>query len=211
MTKSKKYRLELCCDSLQVALAAEGLVDQIEFCSDLINDGLTPDFDETLQLIQKTKTPIKVMIRNRKGDFEYNSEDLNIMYKQASSFKTIGINNFVFGATKKNRLDIGLIQSFATHVFPSKICVHKAIDSSDDILVDTEKLLSIANIKEILTSGGKETALEGYSTLLEMIAICGNKIDIIAAGKVTFQNIEEVHAKIQGKIYHGKRIISNII
>ena len=62
-------------------------------------------------------------------------------------------------------------------------------------------------MNRILTSGTKETALEGENILREMIKEAGEDIIIIVAGKVTKDNLNEISNLIPAKEYHGKKIV----
>ncbi len=205
----KPYKLELCCENIEQAIKASPFVDQIEFCAALDQDGLTPSVEDVLKVKSHTSILIKVIIRNRAGNFIYNEDDIQTMLLQADAFKKIGISHFVFGALGiDGRLDIDLIKRFAAHVYPAWVCVHKAIDLSVNILEDVNQLMQIENINSILSSGGCETALKGQIMLKKMIALADKHIDIIAAGKITPQNIWELHNFIHAKFYHGKAIIT---
>ena len=70
-----------------------------------------------------------------------------------------------------------------------------------------EELSKIDGISTILSSGGKATAKEGISTLKNMIAIAGNKLEIMPAGRVTNKNLDEIHQSIGARAYHGRRIL----
>jgi copper homeostasis protein len=63
-------------------------------------------------------------------------------------------------------------------------------------------------ITHILSSGGKETAMLGSDILLKMKTILGSKIGLIAAGKITFENLDELHQILQLRHYHGRRLLS---
>jgi copper homeostasis protein len=203
------YKIELCSEDVNQSIEKASFVDQIEFCADLANDGLTPSISDVKQVLDcQNNALIKVMIRNRPGDFHYSEDDLGIMLSQADDFKALGVNHFVFGAlTEDNKLDIGMIKRFAAHVYPASICIHKAIDLSNDILTDTKLLMAIENVIEILTSGGQLTALDGQHMIREMIAVVQSRIDIVAAGKITYENIDSIHNLIGAPKYHGKNII----
>ena len=43
-----------------------------------------------------------------------------------------------------------------------------------------------------------------------MIAISPPEFEIISAGKITYENIDRLHEKIQGKFYHGKKIVGKL-
>lgn len=201
------FKLELCTDEVAVALAKADLVDQIEFCADLKQDGLTPSLKDVGLLVDHLKKPLKVIIRHRSGNFEYGPDDLAVMIRQAAEFQARGVSRFVFGALKHRRLDLTLIADFCSAVFPSTVCIHKAIDESSEILLDLQQLLRIPNVNEILTSGGCTTALEGADMITNMIKLSGSRLEIIAAGNITSQNLDRCHEKIRAPIYHGKRIV----
>ncbi len=43
-----------------------------------------------------------------------------------------------------------------------------------------------------------------------MIAISPPDFEIISAGKITNENLYDLHKKIQGKFYHGKKIVGKL-
>ena len=43
-----------------------------------------------------------------------------------------------------------------------------------------------------------------------MIAISPPDFEIISAGKITHENFDHLHEKIQGKFYHGKKIVGKL-
>lgn len=204
------YKTELCSEDVNLSIEKASFVDQIEFCADLANDGLTPSVNDVKQILEnQNHALVKVMIRLRPGNFQYSEEELDVMLRQVDEFKAIGINHFVFGAlTDDNRLDIAMIKKFATHIYPANLCIHKAIDLSMDMIADTQLLMDIDNVTEILTSGGQPTALQGQHMLKKMIGVVQNKIDIVAAGKITYENIELIHDAVGAPKYHGKKIIN---
>ncbi len=203
----RSYKLELCTESVEDAIRLSNKVDQIEFCSDLQNDGLTPDYNDVKLLLSKLSIPLKVMVRNREGNFIYSEDDFLEMCSTALKFKDLGVDRFVFGALHNNRLDIDQIKRFSKVVYPGLVCVHKAIDLSEDILEDVKLLLDIENVNEILSSGSKNTAMEGLAILKQMILIAKDKIDIICAGKITVYNLKTVALETKAKIFHGKKIV----
>jgi len=40
-----------------------------------------------------------------------------------------------------------------------------------------------------------------------MIVIAGNKLEIMPAGRVTNENLDEIHKNIGAQAYHGRRIV----
>ena len=61
-----------------------------------------------------------------------------------------------------------------------------------------------------MTSGKSKTAIEGSELIKEMMAISKEKITILPAGKITNQNLKEVHEVIGSKEYHGRKIVGDL-
>lgn len=201
---------EACVESLDEAIAAESSgADRIELCSRLDLDGLTPDEDLIKACLDKLKIPIKVMIRPRSGDFIYTTSELKEIYKSISLCKSHNISEIVFGAETINYdLDLHIISEIAVRAYPMPVTIHKVIDRVRNPILDILKLKHFRNVKSILSSGQAYTATEGIENLLKMKAACANRFTLIAAGKITAQNIDELHSKLDLKEYHGKKIVT---
>lgn len=208
----KKIFIECCVESLSEALIAEKRgADQLELCSDLANDGLTPDTALTEKTLETISIPLKVMIRHRKGDFFYDKSDISIIKNQINSMKLIGIKHIVFGSlTHLNRINLEQIKMVSEWAYPMNVTYHKAIDLSENFFEDTELLLQFKNVKSLLTSGQASTAEKGYLTLKRLLADYGKNIKIISAGSITDKNLNKIHNMIRGRYYHGRKILGEL-
>ena len=208
----KKIFIECCVESLSEALIAEKRgADQLELCSDLANDGLTPDTVLTEKILETISIPLKVMIRHRKGDFFYDKSDISIIRNQINSMKLIGIKHIVFGSlTHLNRINLEQIKMVSEWAYPMNVTYHKAIDLSENFFEDTELLLQFKNVKSLLTSGQASTAEKGYLTLKRLLADFGKNIKIISAGRITDKNLNKIHNMIRGRYYHGRKILGEL-
>ena len=208
----KKIFIECCVESLSEALIAEKRgADQLELCSDLAYDGLTPDIVLTEKILKTISIPLKVMIRHRKGDFFYNKSDISIIKNQINSMKLIGIKHIVFGSlTHLNRINLEQIKMVSEWAYPMNFTYHKAIDLSENFFEDTELLLQFKNVKSLLTSGQDSTAEKGYLTLKRLLADFGKNIKIISAGSITDKNLNKIHNMIRGRYYHGRKILGEL-
>ncbi|MFZ2900564.1 MAG: copper homeostasis protein CutC [Saprospiraceae bacterium] len=204
--------LEACADSLFQALLAEaGGAHRIELCSRLDLDGLSPDRGIILQALRQLKIPVKIMIRPREGDFIFSEEEIQEMEREIHWCKKAGVREIVTGASlPSGALDIATLRRLASAAEPMTVTIHKAIDLSPDPLAELESLRPIANITHILTSGKQATALEGAPLLREMIRAAGDRFVILVAGKVTWENLEEVGKATGAREYHGKRIVKSL-
>ena len=93
---------------------------------------------------------------------------------------------------------------------PLNVIIHKAIDLTSSPVNSLKKLLEINNVNGVLSSGGFETAELGIQILKKMINISPNEFEIISAGKITNQNFKILHEKIDGKFYHGRKIVGEL-
>jgi len=150
------------------------------------------------------------MIRNRGGDFVYNPSDIQVMLNQLEQLKTLPIAGIVFGAlTLDDQLDIPTIHKIAQAAQPLAITIHKCIDQVENYKEAINKLKLIPNIKYILSSGTKSTAYKGLQHLRKMKSYASPQIEIIAAGKITSDNISKLHKLLALNFYHGKRIVQS--
>ncbi len=209
---AKPYVLEACVESLPEAKKAEALgADRLELCGRLDLDGLTPSLDLIEDVLAEVTIPVKVMIRPRAGDFVYTGNEIKSMAGSMRRISKLGIQEFVLGPlTTGNKLDLDQISYLSGIVPGSSITIHKAIDLTPDPTGEVRSLTHIDNVRYVLSSGGRETALDGQATLREMIEAGRNKITIISAGRITRDNLQDVHAAIGGEEYHGKMIVGSL-
>lgn len=202
------YLKEACVESLEEALRAQELgADRVEYCARLDLDGLTPTIEEVNIALTHLKIPIMVMIRPREGDFQYSDAEFETMQVQIHAFKETGIQGVVLGITKDDKIDFERTKILSDLAGPKEVCFHKAIDTIGDPLEGIRSLNKIENITRILTSGKAKTAVQGISVLKEMLTIARKDLSIMPAGKITANNIEEIHAILGAQEYHGKKIV----
>jgi len=199
---------EVCVESTEEAvLAANAGATRIELCADLSCGGITPSYETIKRTIEKLQIPVMVMIRPRGGDFCYTNEEFEIMREDLRMCNLLGAAGVVFGLLKPNQtIDIERTKELVNLARPMPVTFHKAIDETKDILQSVIQLKTIG-IDRILSSGGEITAIEGSETLLKMIEIAGDQMKIIVAGKVTWENFEEIKNLIPSDEYHGRRLV----
>lgn len=204
---------EACVESFEEAILAQNRgANRIELCSDLANDGLTPSVELMKKTCSELKIPVMIMIRPRAGNFVYSDSEINQMKTEIDRAKKVGAAGIVFGLlTSENKIDIENTQILAEYAKPLPVTFHKAIDELDNPVEGVKELLKIKTIKRILTSGGKQTALEGQTVIRKMIKVAGAKITILVAGKVLDSNVEEIQKITGAKEFHGRRIVGELL
>lgn len=210
MTRSLPYYREVCVDTLEDAIQAEmNGADQIELCSRLDLDGLTPSQELLEQAFSKIKIPIKPMLRLRGGDFVYTRQEKDAMLHTLEILKQFDCKSIVFGAlTIDGHIDQSYLKEITALIGNHVLCFHKAIDYSTDILESCSVLSTYDKVAEILSSGGAQTARGGVETLIEMKKNIRPDQKLIAAGKIRPENVLELHNLLNLEYYHGKKIIN---
>ncbi|MEP5365289.1 MAG: copper homeostasis protein CutC [Reichenbachiella sp.] len=203
---------EVCVESLEEAMSAEALeASQIELCGRLDLDGITPDMALVEEVLNKLSIHTKVMVRPRGGSFVYTEEEIDVMAVTIEFLKGMGVQEIVLGLlTDQKKIDIVSTQKLAALAQPMKVTFHKAIDELDNPVEGVRHLVNIPGITAVLTSGGKPTAKAGALVIKQMIKAADEKLDIIAAGKITGQNISALAELIGADAYHGKLIVGEL-
>jgi copper homeostasis protein len=199
---------EVCVESFSEAVrAVKAGATRIELCENLYVGGATPSKGTIKTCAAKLNVPIMVMIRPRGGNFVYSSEEFEIMKEDIAACKEIGVDGVVFGMLDSdNELDEVNTRELVTLARPLQVTFHKAIDDISDIVNATKKLKEIG-VDRILSSGGADTAMQGKENLSKMLEIAGSSMKIVVAGKVTFENFEEIKSVIPSTEFHGRRLV----
>lgn len=204
--------LEACVETFEEArIAREKGAHRLELCSHLDQDGLTPDNDLIKSVCTKIPLPVMVMVRPRAGSFVFSEVEIQVMEQQIAEVKATGAAGIVLGLLNPDGgIDISAVSRLAKLAAPLPVTFHKAIDLVSDPVSAVEQLCGIEGITRILTSGGKPTAKEGAATIRDMIEKGGKRITIIAAGRVTIQNREEIGKLTGATELHGRKIVGEL-
>lgn len=199
---------EACIGSYQEGINAErNGADRVELCSNLEVGGLSPNIKEVQRALEFLSIPIFVMVRVREGNFIYTKKEKDIMIQEIKNLKNIGVKGIVIGAlTSREEIDFDFMKEVIKVAKPMEITFHKAIDETKDYNREIEKLIELG-IDRVLTSGKKEKAEDSIGFLKTINRNYGDDIKFIAAGKITKDNIENIHGKIGFEEYHGKLIV----
>ncbi|MBE0640847.1 MAG: copper homeostasis protein CutC [Bacteroidales bacterium] len=201
--------LEACVESLEEALAAEGRgAHRLELCARLDLGGITPADTLVRNVLQGVNIPVKVMVRPRGGDFLYSDEEFLEMERSVSRLLKMGVHGLVLGITGIHGfLDLERIARLSALAVPVPVCVHKAIDAAPDPVAEVKRLCTIPGLTSVLSSGGATTALEGAGVLKRMVEAAGQLLVIIAAGRITPENLDAVVKASGVAECHGRKIV----
>ncbi|XP_044006074.1 copper homeostasis protein cutC homolog [Aphidius gifuensis] len=182
--------LEICIDSIEsVKNAVNGGANRLEICSSLSEGGLTP----TLGLInftkQYTNIPIYSMIRIRSGNFNYTQEEIDAMIYDLKLLKNHNVDGFVFAAR------------------PKPVTFHRAFDEVDEPFIALNEIINLG-FERILTSGKKNTAIEGIELIKQLVEKADDKIIIMPGSGITCDNISLIKNSTGAKEFHASAKIT---
>lgn len=199
---------EACVESFEEAVNAEKRgANRIELCANLNVGGTTPSHENIILCKEKLKIPVFAMIRPRAGNFVYSENEIETMKAEISQCLEIGIEGIVLGIlTPENQIDIEQTRQLVELARPMQVTFHKAFDEAPDYRQALKDVIA-TGAERILTSGTKETASKGAEILNQLIEQARGRIIIVAAGKVTSENLEELSNRVNTNEFHGRKIV----
>lgn len=210
-------QLEICAVGLRSSMIAEQAgAHRIELCENLESGGLTPSYGTLKAVRQALQIPVHVLIRPRRGDYVYDSSEIDLMAEDISMVKSLGFEGVVIGAlSNKGSLDFGAIKQLLKAAEGMSVSFHRAIDVAANPFEIIEQLIEL-QVPRVLTSGGKPTALEGIETLAAMQKQYGAYICILPGSGINSGNaktilqktgVKELHLSAKRKLYSNMQAI----
>lgn len=198
-----KYILECCVDSVESAIEAEmGGANRIELCSALVIGGLSPSKKLFEEVKKYTNIKIHVLLRPRFGDFCYTNHEHQIIKNEIKMFKKLGADGVVIGTLKPDgTLNMEQMKELIEEADGMSVTLHRAFDMCKDpmqTLQDSKKL----GINTILTSGQKNSCINGTDLLCNLVKAASNDIDILIGGGVDASVIAALHEKTGATSFH---------
>lgn len=197
------YILECCVDSPESAIAAErGGANRLELCGGLIIGGVTPSRC-LYEIVHKyCSLKIHVLIRPRFGDFCYSNYEFEVMKKEVGMFRQLGADGVVIGCLDADgTLNLEQMKELIKEAGSMSVTLHRAFDVCSK---PKEALRQAADIgiSSILTSGQKNTCIEGKNLIAELVSEASEKVDILVGGGVNAEVIKQMRAYTNARCYH---------
>ena len=187
--------LEVCVFSVESCLNAQFAgAQRVELCGGFLEGGTTPSAGLIEQVRGILHIDIHVMIRPRGGDFLYDGWEFETMMKDIKIAKNYGANGVVFGVlTQNGKIDLPRTRALVALAKPLKVTFHRAFDMTPDPLEALEMVIE-TGAHAILTSGHRQTAVEGVETIAQLVAAAAGRIKIMAGAGITAQNALQIAA-----------------
>jgi copper homeostasis protein len=185
--------LEICCFSLESCLTAQRAgAGRVELCSGMFEGGTTPSAGLISLARQHLTIKLYVMIRPRGGEFCYSDAEYAVMKADVQVAKNLGADGVVFGILNADgSVDKKRTTQLANLAAPLKVTFHRAFDVANDPFQALEDIID-CGCERILTSGQKNTAVEGIDLLKTLVEKSQNRIEIMVGSGVSAQNAQQL-------------------
>ena len=185
------YRtIEICANSAEsAARAQQGGAARVELCAGIPEGGTTPSCGEIMAARRLlTSTRLNVIIRPRGGDFLYSPLEEEIMAHDIDTARQLGADGVVIGCLKADgSIDVEMAARLMEHATGMSDTFHRAFDMVRDPQRALEALIA-CGCRRVLTSGGRNTALEGIEQLRALVARAAGRIEVMAGSGVNASN-----------------------
>ncbi|MEQ8245347.1 copper homeostasis protein CutC [Fulvivirga sp.] len=187
------YQLEICANSVQSVINAElAGADRVELCDNLWEGGTTPSAASIKLAKERTNIPIYILVRPRGGDFVYSDLEFEIIKEDIKICKELGVEGIVSGVLNTDgTLDKARTRELVELSKPLPFTFHRAFDVANDPLQALEDIIDCGAAR-ILTSGQKNSAIEGIDLLKQIQEKAAGRIVIMPGGGINASNIEEL-------------------
>jgi copper homeostasis protein len=188
-----KPLIELCVEGIDGFLAAqEAGADRVELCASLVEGGLTPSLATIRAAVKAARIPVHVIIRPRGGDFLYSDTEFETMVEDIKVLRDEGVSGVVIGClTPDGRIDETRTKALVEAARPMSVTCHRAFDMTADAREALEALIR-CGIDRVLTSGQRDTAVEGTAILKAAVEQAAGRIVIMGCGALDASNIRKV-------------------
>lgn len=194
MTKEPRRPLiEICVEGIDGLLAAQAAgADRVELCASLVEGGITPSLGTVRAALEQATIPFHVMVRPRGGDFLYSKPEYRSMLADVIALRDLGVAGVVFGCLNADgTIDEQRMAELTEAAGPLAVTCHRAFDMTRDPIEALETLIR-CKVGRVLTSGQRDTAVEGKSLLADLVQQAGDRIIILGCGALDLRNIAEV-------------------
>ncbi|HEY4200812.1 MAG TPA: copper homeostasis protein CutC [Devosiaceae bacterium] len=195
--------IEICVEGIDGLLAAQkGGADRAELCASLMEGGITPSLGMVKQALKLAKIPFYTIIRPRGGDFLYSDTEFAAMLGDVEALRDMGAPGVVIGClTADGRIDEERMTQLVKAAGTMQVTCHRAFDMTADPREALEALIR-CGVHRVLTSGQRDSAVEGVELLRALVEQAGDRIIIMGCGRLNATTIGEVRRLTNLKEMH---------
>ncbi|MGV3490166.1 MAG: copper homeostasis protein CutC [Devosia sp.] len=191
------FKIEICVENTDGLIAAQNAgADRAELCASLLEGGLTPSWGMILEARRVATIPFHVIVRPRGGDFLYSDVEYTAMLADVRALKELGVAGVVIGClTADGRIDEQRTTELVKAARPLAVTCHRAFDMTADYAEAIEALVR-CGVDRVLTSGQRDTAVDGVDILADTVRLAAGRIGIMVCGGLDAGNIADVRRAV---------------
>lgn len=209
-----EFKLEICVDNVQSAIdAQEAGASGVELCDNLPEGGTTPGFGTIMLARKNLDIAMNVLIRPRAGDFLYSDLEFDTMRRDVNICGESGADGIVIGILNQDgRIDLNRVSELVELARPMSVTFHRAFDMCIDADQGLEDII-VSGVDRLLTSGQKNTAIEGLVLLKELIIQAGERIIIMPGSGISEANIAAIAELTGATEFHlsARKVIESLM
>jgi copper homeostasis protein len=186
-------KIEICVEGIDGLVAAqEAGADRAELCASLLEGGITPSLGVVRESLRVATIPFHVIVRPRGGDFLYSDREFATMLDDIRALRELGVAGVVIGClTSDGRIDEARTTALVGAARPMSVTCHRAFDMTRDAEEAVEALVR-CGVDRVLTSGQRDTALEGVDILRRTVEVAADRLVVMVCGALDETNIADV-------------------
>lgn len=204
--------LEVIATTTEDALIASRYgADRIELITGIMEGGLTPSIGLIEQTAHLVSIPVQVMIRPHSRSFVYSESDINSIIHDIKAIHQYGRKGMgiVIGVlTEDHLIDHGTLERILDAAEDMDVTFHRAFDEIVNQEDAYRQLSNYSQIKRVLTSGGKPSALQATDRLKRLVEMSKHShVDILAGGGLEVNSLSAfVHETGVQEIHLGTAV-----
>ena len=151
---------------------------------------------------EQVNIKIHVLLRPRFGDFCYTDFEHEIIKQEIKMFKELGADGVVIGTLKSDgSLNLEQMKELVEEAEGMSITLHRAFDMCADPFRTLEEVKELG-IHTILTSGQKNSCIDGKDLLGQLMKKANREVDILIGGGVDVSVIPALYESTGATSYH---------
>jgi copper homeostasis protein len=172
-------------------LAVQAGADRLELITAIGEGGLTPSLGMIEAVADGAGCPVNVIVRPHSRSFVFDADDCAVMLRDVRAIKAAGAHGVVIGMlTLKGEIDHEGLARAVDAADGLPITFHRAFDEVRDQRRALDLLLGFDTVKNVLTSGGKPSALDAEETLRALVKqAAGSHCTVLAGAGLTVDTV----------------------
>jgi copper homeostasis protein len=185
--------LEIVASTVNDCIAAEsGGADRIELCAAIAEGGLTPSMGTLVEAKKRVRIPVMAMARPRTGGFFCSEAEFAVMRRDAAFLLEHGADGIVFGILHSDgSLDTKRCGKMLELAGERQTVFHRAFDIVPDPFRALDGLIDLG-FTRVLTSGQKQTALEGGDLIRKLVDRADGRIEVLPGSGIRAHNVRQL-------------------